>query len=206
MYVIGDVHGKIDSYNRITSGLDYSIQLGDMSFMYGRIDADPAHHKFFGGNHDNYSSIHYSPNWIGGRFGPSSLNGQPFYYVEGAFSIDLAYRLMGYVKGESKSWWPQEELSFSEMNECLKLYGEVKPDILITHTCPTSIEKIVGNPNTLEMYGLGGYISKTNELLQAMLDIHRPSVWTFGHFHMSWTKKIGGTEFICLDELEAVQL
>lgn len=206
MYVIGDVHGKISQYNKLITKCDYSLQLGDMSLRYDQITANPDNHKFFGGNHDNYDIIHFCPNWIGGRFGASSLNGQPFFYVEGAFSIDIADRLIEYRQCGRTSWWPQEELSFSEMNECLKLYGEVKPDIVVTHTCPTSIEQMVGNQKTLEMYGLGGYISKTNELLQAMLDTHSPAVWTFGHFHMSWTKKIGGTEFICLDELEAVQL
>lgn len=126
--------------------------------------------------------------------------------VEGAFSIDIAYRLLEYSKNQIKSWWPQEELSFEEMNKCLRLYKKVKPDIVVTHTCPTSIEEIIGNPRTLQMYGLDGYISRTHELLQAMLDIHRPAVWAFGHFHKSWSKNIRGTEFRCLSELEAFKL
>lgn len=77
---------------------------------------------------------------------------------------------------------------------------------IVTHTCPTSIEEIIGNPRTLQQYGLDNFTSKTNELLQCMLDVHRPSVWVFGHFHTSWNKSIGGTEFRCLNELEAFKL
>ena len=205
MYIIGDVHGKISTYNQLIAGLDRSLQLGDMSFRYDQIRASPAHHKFFGGNHDNYDTIQYSPHYVNKRFGLVNLDKEVF-IVEGAFSIDIAYRLMGHVKGESKSWWPQEELSFNEMNQCLKLYSKVKPDIVVTHTCPTSIEQLIGNPRTLEIYGLGGYTSKTNELLQAMLDIHSPAVWAFSHFHKSWSKNIDGTEFRCLSELEAFKL
>ena len=204
MYIIGDVHGKIPQYNRLIAGLDYSLQLGDMSFRYDQIQAGP-NHKFFGGNHDNYDSIQYSPHYVNKRFGQVKLDREVF-IVEGAFSIDIAYRLMGHVKGESKSWWPQEELTFKEMNECLRLYAEMKPDVVVTHTCPTSIENIIGNPRTLDMYGLSGYVSRTHELLQAMLDTHSPAVWAFGHFHTSWNKSISGTEFRCLDELEAFKI
>lgn len=204
MYIIGDVHGKIPAYNQLIAGLDYSLQLGDMSFRYDQIQAGP-NHKFFGGNHDNYDIIHFAPNYIGKRFGTVKLDKEVF-IVEGAFSIDIAYRLLEYSKNQIKSWWPQEELSFEEMNKCLKLYKRVKPDIVVTHTCPTSIEQLIGNPRTLQQYGLDNFTSKTNELLQCMLDVHRPSVWVFGHFHTSWNKSIGGTEFRCLNELEAFKL
>ena len=200
MHIIGDVHGKIPAYNKLISKMDESIQLGDMSFEYGQLAGD-LNHRFFHGNHDNMDTIHYCPNYLG-RYGVY----KDFFYVSGAFSIDLAFRQLGRINGGAKSWWGREELGLEEMINCLKLYKRIKPSMVLTHTCPLSIEPLIGDPKTLERYGYSDYVQKTAELLQMMLDIHRPSIWLFGHFHKSWWQNVNGTDFICLNELEPLKI
>lgn len=43
--------------------------------------------------------------------------------------------------------------------------------------------------------------SSTGNALNAMLEVHRPRKWIFGHWHTRFLREIGGTEFRCLPEL-----
>jgi predicted phosphodiesterase len=43
----------------------------------------------------------------------------------------------------------------------------------------------------------------TSSLAQQMYTIHKPDLWIFGHHHKSFDETIGGTRFICLNELES---
>lgn len=201
MYIIGDVHGLSSRYNQIVSKLDYSVQLGDMGFVYGDLP-DPTHHKFFGGNHDNYDTISYCPNNLG-DYGAAEVGGTPFFFVRGAFSIDLAFRI-----GRSpKSWWCREELTFQEMLSCLNLYKEIKPSLVITHTCPLAVANLIGDPSMLKRCGLdSSFVCQTSSLLQQMFEEHQPARWIFGHFHKSWDYNYSGTHFTCLNELEHIKL
>ena len=88
------------------------------------------------------------------------------------------------------------------MYKALAEYEQCKPTLMITHTCPSSISEVVGSSKVMESYGLAGFNSKTNELLQMMVEVHKPALWVFGHFHKSWRRSIRGVEYICLDELE----
>ena len=46
------------------------------------------------------------------------------------------------------------------------------------------------------------YPSRTRQAFDAMMSIHRPKLWIFGHWHRSRNEMIDGTRFICLAELE----
>jgi predicted phosphodiesterase len=48
--------------------------------------------------------------------------------------------------------------------------------------------------------------SRTAQLLDAMLEIHRPQTWIFGHHHNSETLNDKGCLFRCLNELETFEL
>ena len=198
MKIIGDVHGKIAAYKKLCEG--YTLQLGDLSFSYEDMP-DPTFHKFFGGNHDNYALINGCSNNIG-DFGYRTHDETPFFFVRGAYSIDSCYRRQGWINGEKQSWWVNEELSLEEMYKALAEYEQCKPTLMITHTCPSSISEVVGSSKVMESYGLAGFNSKTNELLQMMVEVHKPALWVFGHFHKSWRRSIRGVEYICLDEFE----
>ena len=229
--IIGDVHGWIDekhperyipnknspykmgSYLDITRDCEYSIQLGDMGFNYKALQKlrPKGHHIFFPGNHDNYDSLKkvndiYFPS-TGMNFGYDRHGGISYFYVRGAFSIDKEYRLADERRTNYKSWWEEEELIYSEAQKCLSLYELVRPDLVITHSCPHSIQKMLST-RTLIDFGFDSVTFRTNTgmLLQTMLDTHSPTKWFFGHFHRDWEKKVQGTHFYCVGELSWVTL
>ena len=191
--LIGDVHGKYKLYHEIIREKDrhpYTIQLGDFGFNYETLkNVDHTKHKIIGGNHDNYSSINDSPNYLG-NFGYRNLNGVDFFCYRGAYSIDKQYRTIGV------DWWADEQVNAEQFMKARQLYREIKPDIMLTHDCPESISPIVLKP------GSQIYQNQTGYFLQELFNIHQPKKWYFGHYHRSWNMNISGTDFRCLDELE----
>ena len=230
--IIGDVHGHIDDYEKLlgrSEGCEYSLQIGDMGFHYA-FDQDPERHKFFGGNHDNYDVIDASPNNLG-NFGVWEVpNFGPVFWVRGGFSIDHSIRRkhdtytmpLMYVK----SWWEEEEMSYAQCGDALELYKEVKPKMLVSHECPVNIVQFVSNPKFVLDWGYDDPVikTKTNQLLQAMTDFHRPRLHVFGHFHRTFDAYIDGvsvgfmpencpeedrqyfTRYICVDILKTLDL
>ena len=212
--VISDVHGKFGQYVNVARKYEHTLQLGDMGFDYDKLNEccileglASDKHKFFGGNHDNYDTYHEQPNSLG-DFGPEELGGREFFYVRGAFSIDREYRLNRLKTTGLISWWEEEQLSNTDMFDCSNNYGLIKPDTVITHTCPDEIAAIIGNPDILVRYGHDPktHTTHTQQILQAMFDVHKPKLWIFGHFHKSVDFEHKGTRFICLSELEAIEI
>lgn len=205
MIVIGDVHGKIGEYIDITKDNEYTLQLGDMGFNYvGLNRVDYKKHKFIMGNHDNHNE--YPQHYLG-RFGYTSFGGLQFFYISGAFSIDFSYRIHIEQTGGGKSWWINEELNFSEMMECLELYKKLKPDIVISHTCPAKVQRKVQNPKTAIQFGFSpDFCGNTEKLLEKMRQYHKPKLHIFGHWHQSQDFVLEGTRFVCLNELETFEV
>jgi predicted phosphodiesterase len=207
--IIGDVHGKFQEYIALTKGCDYSIQVGDMGFDYSELRAiNEDNHKFIGGNHDNYDKYYASPYVVQGAqldkdFGTATHGGLDFFFVRGGFSIDWKQRQRSFLMGGAKTYWDNEELSIEEMEMALWQYQKMKPDVVITHECPRSISKHVGDNKILEMFGYNPdrFATKTSELLEMMFQYHQPKMHFFGHYHVPFNKIINGTRFICLPEL-----
>jgi len=189
--LIGDVHGKTKEYLDIVSKHEYSVQVGDMGFDYEHCKGlNPNNHVFIGGNHDNFDVIDSCPNYLG-RFGNTSLNSIPFFFVSGAFSIDKIYRV------EGKSWWRKEELTNEECSECMELYYQTMPRVVVSHDCPSVASQKLFNISDRTM---------TRQLMGQMWARWRPEVWIFGHWHQSKNTYIGSTLFVCLSELETFVL
>jgi hypothetical protein len=208
--VVGDVHGKTKEYLNIVKDVEYSFQLGDMGFDYKHMDVlDSNIHLFQAGNHENFDKINKCPNYIGNMFGMCSLGGVEFFHVGGAYSIDMPWRHLKYVaKTSAKSWWEKEQMDFSQMLACYNLYKEVKPDLVISHTCPTSVSNKMFSSDLLEQLGYNKrtFFCHTASLLDEMFMVHQPKKHIFGHFHQSKSMKIKNTDFQCLAELEYVDL
>lgn len=189
MILIGDVHGKVGKYHDLIRNEEESIQIGDFGFHkehdWHLANINPEKHKVLFGNHDN-TLYKYRAHSLG-DFGVY----KDFFFIRGADSIDKQYRRFGI------DWWPDEELNWKQWNECIKLYEEVKPHIVISHDCPSVAKKL-----------MFGYDAKTftDRGLQEMFDIHMPDLWIFGHYHLSKHEIIGKTLFICLNELEIYRL
>jgi len=208
--VIGDIHGCINiphprkgiSYRDIICDCDFSVQLGDMGFNYSGLKGVGNRHVFIPGNHENYDNL---PEQALPGYGQVALGGWTFFHVRGEWSIDINQRLEAMARGGQKMWWKEEELSKQDMEACLNLYKEIKPDVVMSHGCPLSISEQVGNPGVWKYFGWEEKcITNTQYLLEYMLQIHQPELWLFGHYHRDWFHTVGSTTFVCIDELNYI--
>jgi len=200
--IIGDVHGKVNPYLEIVNSCDYSLQIGDLGDYntYAELNRqylDSLKHRYFRGNHDDTM---YSANGHLGPYGKETLNGVDFFFISGAFSIDRKYRTSGL------DWWPNEELSYAQMQFALDAYKAYKPSLMFSHDCPGLVSRKVGNPDILRSFGFDPhtFTNNTQELLSACFSFYQPKVWVFGHYHVPFDKVINGTRFICLPTLGTI--
>lgn len=205
MRFIGDVHGKFRSYKKIIKECEASRQVGDMGIGFfrnfqnldeNRQTSNPPHrvmvegdHKFIRGNHDNPRVCKNHSQFIQ----DGTVEGD-IMYVGGALSIDIAHRT------ESLNWWKDEELSLIELNDMVTKYLEAKPRIMVTHDCPESVTGNLMNDYKLSIP------SRTRQAFDSMFSLHKPEIWIHGHWHVSRDQNILGTRFICLAELEYIDL
>lgn len=206
--IIGDIHGKKYEYRLITENMPIyitkSIQLGDMGVGFGQNDywhesldehMIATNGFFIRGNHDNPTVAKNMTNYI--NDGPFMDN---TFILNGAWSIDWKYRIDGI------DWWRDEELSYNELNKLIDIYSETKPRIMITHDCPTLAAYYMFIKEGKTLGGKTLHLTRTGEALQQMFEIHQPDFWFFGHWHHSLAKKINGTKFVCLDELDFIDV
>lgn len=213
--VIGDVHGCIDycrdgaydpnvrkegrTYVSITQGAEYSLQVGDMGFSdsYERLKEwriNPDKHKFIQGNHDDYDN--YPPHALA-DFGLAVHGNVPFAYIRGEKSVDWQWRIARQNMGAQQTWWPQEEFTAEQADQCIDFFSQLgQVDLMIAHGCPHKLFEhgILTNRDKLEP-------SFQSKLLTTIHEIVKPKVYIFGHHHQNWRKTVDGTDFICLNEL-----
>lgn len=250
--IIGDVHGHVEKYVAVAAESKYSIQVGDLTTdMSPRVveyltnSLNPDNHKYFGGNHDDYTlelskltldddeTYHFNKCHTILGYGPfnfieryvgylDAVKDEPLVYnfknvsphcmgnfgnwtipefgdvfhVRGAWSIDGNYR-----RRYNYSWFPREQLSSFECMKCMRTYQDIKPDVVLSHDAPLSFI-----PNMRLAYwddfGSKAISNNTNRLLQELLEIHRPKLWVFGHYHQKHDQVIDGTRFVCLNQCD----
>ena len=207
MIFVGDVHGYLDTFRRELKKYkklypnETVIQIGDMGLGFPKSQSSilPNYCNFVRGNHDAPNVCRAHPNYLG-DFGSKEIDGHRTFFVSGAYSIDRAYRTEGI------SWWPEEELSIMELNTALEQYVEYKPEIMITHDGPSHATTWLLNryilANNVPYVEQSPIPTRTGQALTAMFEQYQPKLWIFGHWHTSWIKKINGTVFVCLNELE----
>jgi predicted phosphodiesterase len=219
--IIGDVHGLLHKYVPLAKAADYSLCVGDVGFDYSYLDRtlDPGYHKAIGGNHDNYTSAKcekcngdgcdtcQSRGYVFSKmsshflkdYGTYNVPGfEPIFYTRGAWSIDHQYRTIGIT------WWVDEELTRQQCENAIAEYENIKPEFVVTHTCPASIIPYFFTPN---IFGDKIQGSRTEMMLDEMYRRHQPKIWIFGHWHKEWQSEIPHsytgkqTKFTCLPEL-----
>lgn len=205
--IVGDIHGQFHDYSIFTlNNCERSIQVGDFGigfagpYWHDKVtsfqETNPGH-RFIRGNHDNPEKCKTMPGYIAdGKIENDVM------FIGGAWSIDQAWRT------ESIDWWADEELTIQELNSLVDVYSIVRPRIMITHDAPTDV--------TFEMFvqtglAIGGSNSKkirtrTGQALQAMFEIHQPDFWFFGHWHHTMAYSVGKTCFVCLGELDYIDV
>lgn len=194
MLFIGDVHGKFPPYLECIVDHEKSLQVGDFGVGFKNYYTEETEysptmgdmHRFIRGNHDNKEECKKHPNWI-----PDGTMWENIFCVGGGLSIDKNYRI------EGVNYWSDEELSWDEWNHILADYEKIKPKYVVSHDAP---EGVVGE--FFPRYNKMAFPSSTRQGLQTMLDIHKPDLWVFGHWHEGRQRNIYGTEFLCLGELE----
>lgn len=204
MRFIGDVHAKDKHYKKIVKQCDRSIQVGDFGmgggagwfkrhpFARSTNQEKYREHRFIRGNHDDPERCAEADRWWipDGRVVQDRMM-----LIGGAFSIDSPGRI------EGVSWWRNEELSIGRLNDIIDLYEKVKPRVMITHDAP----KLVTN-RLMDWAEKKHHSSRTQQAFDAMLQIHSPDLWIFGHWHASRDVIMHGTRFICLNELEHIDI
>jgi Calcineurin-like phosphoesterase len=192
---IGDVHGKFQSYADLIRNVPNSIQVGDFGIGFGEepprdvmLQGD---HRYFPGNHDNPELCAQDPLCIS----PGTMH-QGVFCIGGAYSIDRWHRI------EGRDWWPGEELSMDAFYQAMDRYEILKPTIVATHDCPSSVADHV------MCFGAHQHErhSRTRQALEGFLGIHAPKLWIFGHWHHRVDVVLDGTRFVCLEELGVLDI
>lgn len=168
---LGDVHANLNHCLKLSeANADATIiQVGDLGVGFIPLDVFyrlPSNFKFFPGNHDCRKMCHQLPHFIGDY---GEYEGK-FFFVSGADSIDKDGRI------EGVSWWPDEELTYKQAEDCLAKWEKSKLDILVSHDLPQSFA---------EGYKLIYDRTLTRDLLQRMIDVRKPSLIITGHHHRS---------------------
>jgi predicted phosphodiesterase len=198
MTFIGDIHGKWRHYMDIISSAENTIQVGDFGIGFKNPVAletveekmTKGNHKFIRGNHDNPVLCKEHDLLIDdGSYDCAN----DMFHMGGAWSPDRARRIEGI------NWWEDEQLSTAELSQCIDAYATAKPRIVVTHDCPESVAY-----DSFHFYHGPG--SRTRQALEAMFECHQPEIWIFGHWHSSLDYTKNGTRFICLNELETLQM
>lgn len=185
---IGDVHAKFDNYSRIISTSLPTIQVGDFGCGFKPVPEMLEKDTFIRGNHDNPEICKSTKGWIADGHYDGSI-----FYVGGAFSIDRFNRTAGI------DWWPDEELDIGEFYSIMDNYEQIKPNIVVSHDGPVPIINYIMGHHNFDN-------SRTQQALTSLLHIHTPKLWIFGHHHKSYDETINGCRFICLAELEYMDI
>lgn len=207
---IGDVHGKFKQYRKIIKDVPYSIQVGDMGVGFYHEDGTPrsnpphsamrkGRHYFIRGNHDNPEVCSYHSQYIDDNSTTDYLfmqNSPKVYFHGGGLSVDRHKRVEGI------NWWADEEVSTEKLYRAVDTYTAFAPDIVVTHDCPSSIADIIMGSDKAKQQRP----SITRFAFESMLSFHRPKMWIFGHWHKNVMFTVEGTWFICLNELNYMDL
>lgn len=206
--VTGDCHNKINELLSIIPENGVMLQIGDLSFQYDFLDSVSSNKfRFFCGNHDNIDKAYNYPHCLG-KFGYHLFGGVAFFHLSGAFSIDWQMRIKHEQKTGEKVWWENEQLSYKELEQALEMYSQIKPDLVIAHDAPRSVVRKVFDGNILKGFGYDPdtFTTHTSEALETMINIHKPKTFIHGHYHKNVKTIIDDVEYICLDELNYIDI
>lgn len=208
--IVGDVHGAseqlfgliCDMPEHVTS----AIQVGDMGVGFGQSDywlesldltMVAANARFIRGNHDNPALCKNMSSYI-----RDCTVEKHVMYMGGAWSIDQQWRT------QDVDWWEDEQLSYAQLSSAIDKFEACKPRIMITHDCPTVAATHMFLNSGLLPGGTAAklYANRTSSALQDMYDKHEPDLWIFGHWHHTVNMQLGNTRFMCLGELDYVDI
>jgi len=166
---------------------DLTLHLGDLGLGFRNFNRETVFtgiDGFIRGNHDSPEECRAHPLYLG-----------DYGYKHGVFFLSGAWSIDQYRRREGISWWKDEQLSMEDLTNAVTLYEATKPDIVISHDAPFGIIEHMNMPRLIN-----GPVkpTQTTLALMTMLQIHRPAIWVFGHWHFNRTANIDGTQFYCV--------
>lgn len=119
---------------------------------------------------EQFPLIRYFTDW-----GIYNINGLKTLVIGGAYSVDKYHRLANGWK-----WFENEQLTHYEMTACEKNIEYKEFDLVLTHTCPLSVQPVDLFLNCIDQ-------SKVDNTMEIWLDsLLRKTPWKihlFGHYH-----------------------
>lgn len=204
IYITGDTHIPVDIQKLSTKRFpkqkeltknDYLIICGDFGGVWDGTNEEKYWIKwlkrkrfttlFVDGNHENFDMLYNLPTI---EFGGSIvhkvddgiyhlirgeayiIDGKKFFVFGGASSHDKEYRT------EGKNWWKDElprKQEYNNAENSLKK-NDFKFDYVITHSAPTSVQKVIAPKYE---------INDLTEFLENVKDRIEFKKWFFGHYH-----------------------
>ena len=212
IFYAGDIHGNVFAAKSIDdkarkAGVDIAVQVGDFGLgfqgagskcyladYFNERESGPTWYTC-GGNHDNWPYWNSMPSqddgltWLAKdcyyvhRSQGLVLDDRKHLFFGGAESIDKHHRI------EGRSWWKEETPTSMEFREFFDAMEGYKPEVVVTHDAPLSIEirkyNRISNPTP---NGLEGVLKHSSYL---------PKLWMFGHHHIKEEWNIDGVKFYC---------
>lgn len=199
IYITGDVHGNID-FEKLYSLLDYHVSyddtliiLGDAGICWSKYQDEivanlykriPITVVFIDGNHENFDELKSFPivEYKGAKVHQISkhiyhvlrgevieLEGYSFLCIGGACSTDKEYRK------EGESWWKDEEITKSDVDNALANLKRhnFTVDCVLTHCV---------NTDTLKKY-TSYPIDVSTDMLNFVDEQVVYRYWFYGHYH-----------------------
>ena len=139
--------------------------------------------------------VYYEPEFPNIRYlldgGEYNIDGYTTLVIGGAYSVDKWYRILrnGYTEENNNpkatGWWADEQLSMEEMAEIAKKVQGKHFDLILTHTCPASIEPV---DLFLSFINQKEVDKSTEYFLETIKNRCYFDKWLFGHYHSDRTE------------------
>lgn len=220
--LIGDIHGEVRSLIRfINSNEKYCIQLGDFGLIFDNTEDEKYVLDYLEdllsqkdkyiftilGNHENYDFYDKLPEsfFMGTKVKKYTnhimavcrgeiltLDGKSFLCLGGADSHDKEWRMEYEKINQKKIWWEQEIISEEDIQNAYDNleWTSGKVDFILSHTPPACF--------CYQLYK-DGVFSKSELLLEQLLNVAEFDTWYCGHVHTSACKSIGESAIVSLN-------
>lgn len=234
---VGDIHGNyeglLDYIIKVKSmfSIEAVIQVGDFGFSEDTFKYIKQEIKYFpvpfyviDGNHEDHE-------WLQKRLEEDVLSNWKkdfnIYYQKRGSIVRFGNTTIGFIGGALNFDQPQyynkrtgasNYIQKAQIEEISQIFNDVNPELIISHSCPTSIGIGIesssvfsrGIVNFIIAAGFEpgdnndcGDINLTN--LWKSLST-KPKAWVFGHFHRRHEKVIKDVHFSCVSSFNATEM
>lgn len=226
--IVGDIHGRVEKLveylTKVKSlfRISAAIQLGDFGF-YPEIFREMEENKLYfpvqlyaiDGNHENHDWLFTMKKNREVDKWKEKFN---LYYLSRASVVEIGGTKIGAIGGALNVDGPQKSsaktqsanyILKSERESAISLFNERKPELIVSHTCPTGIgigikANKIFDQSIIEHIVNAGFDPGVQDdcgdrELTKLWDglSYSPLAWVFGHFHFDYEKTIGHTRFVC---------